>query len=308
MESELLYIARKLFQLEIHKSSGQEFENFFSKIMGLSNKNFRPVKPQGNLGDRKNDGFDYSKGVYYQVYAPENLQQKQWESLQKLKKDFAGLYSFWEKISKIQEFYYVLNDRYKGAYPTTESALSDLRKEYTGKKFDLFLAKHLEEVFISLPENDIINVIGIIPSPKKIEPLIGSYSILKEVVEFILSDEEPTDFSDTFPDIDFDKKIKFNNLSNTVSALLIKGSYQAHVVDDYFNLNSNFAKQELQKKFKKFYNDSKKQFNCPNQADILFFDILKKATPKKDDKFVQDAVLVLMAYFFEACDIFEEPK
>ena len=180
-------------------------------------------------------------------------------------------------------------------------------RQYYLQLLFLLLIKHLEDVFIKLSDNDIINVIGIIPSPEKIEDIGGNYDILKEVINFILEQEKPLDFQETYPDIDFNKKIEFNNLSKTISSLLIKGNYQAYVVDDYFSLNSKFAKQKLQKKFKSFYEEAKGRFDSKTQADLIFFDILKRAMPKKD-KYIQDAVLVLMAYYFEACDIFEEPQ
>ncbi|MFA7708345.1 MAG: ABC-three component system protein [Candidatus Pacearchaeota archaeon] len=307
MEHDSLFIARIMFQNEIYKSNGQTFEDFFVKVMGLHNPNFRPVKPQGKFGDRKNDGFDSTKGVYYQVYAPEDIKLKEDVALKKLKEDFQGLCDFWDEKCKIREFYYVINDKYKGAHPTTEEALSELKKKYSGKKFDLFLSKHLEDIFIKLSDDNIIEVVGLIPSPKKIEDIGKNFSVLKEVVNFILEKSEPLDFEETYPDIDFDDKIKFNNLNPIIASLLIKGNYQAHVVDDYFSLNSDFAKQELQKKFKSLYDDAKKRFDIKTQADLIFFDILKKVMPK-EDKYVQDAALVLMAYYFEACDIFEEVK
>ena len=107
MDQDSLFMARVLFQLEIHKSNGQKFEDFFSSVMGLSNPNFRQVKPQGRLGDRKNDGFDSTKGVYYQVYAPEEPKFKEEDALKKLKTDFKGLCPFWDSKCKIIEFYFV---------------------------------------------------------------------------------------------------------------------------------------------------------------------------------------------------------
>lgn len=57
-----LYIARRLFQLEIHQRNGQDYENLFSKVMRLRNAKFIQIKPQGQYGDRKNDGFIKSTG------------------------------------------------------------------------------------------------------------------------------------------------------------------------------------------------------------------------------------------------------
>ena len=56
---------RKAFKLRIHESNGNAFEDLFCDVMRASNKNFKKVKPQGRIGDRKNDGFIQSEGKYY---------------------------------------------------------------------------------------------------------------------------------------------------------------------------------------------------------------------------------------------------
>lgn len=48
-----LYIARRLFQLEIYQRNAQDYENLFSKVMRLHNVDFIQIKPQGQFGDRK---------------------------------------------------------------------------------------------------------------------------------------------------------------------------------------------------------------------------------------------------------------
>ena len=68
-------IARTLFQNKIYKAYGRSFEDFFVSIMNYSNTEFRQIKSCGNIGDRKNDGYIESEGIYYQVYAPENIEK-----------------------------------------------------------------------------------------------------------------------------------------------------------------------------------------------------------------------------------------
>lgn len=58
--------------------------------MQRHNRNFQQVKPQGQYGDRKNDGFDKTTGTYYQVYAPEDIKIKEKETIEKLVTDFSG--------------------------------------------------------------------------------------------------------------------------------------------------------------------------------------------------------------------------
>ena len=83
--------AKITLQNKILKSNGQTFEDLFIHIMRLNNPNFRPIKPQGQIGDRKNDGYDSINGIYYQVYAPENLETTINKVIKKLNEDFKGL-------------------------------------------------------------------------------------------------------------------------------------------------------------------------------------------------------------------------
>ncbi|EAM4782516.1 hypothetical protein C8470_23630, partial [Salmonella enterica] len=72
MDDISLSIARNMFHLQVYESDGVRFEDLFSKIMYYKSPDFQQVKPYGNIGDRKNDGFIKGQGVYYQVYAPED--------------------------------------------------------------------------------------------------------------------------------------------------------------------------------------------------------------------------------------------
>ena len=142
-----------------------------------------PVKPQGQYGDRKNDGFDKTMGTYYQVYAPENITIKQKETIEKLVADFAGLYSYWQAIVPINLFYFVVNDKYKGVYPSLYEELSKIEKTYTPIKANPLLAKNLEDIFLSLDETAIEDVLGTIPAQYNGDVEFG---VMKDVVDFLL--------------------------------------------------------------------------------------------------------------------------
>jgi hypothetical protein len=224
MSSDDLYISRRLFQLEVYKRNGQDFENFFSKIMRLHNPDFIQVKPQGQYGDRKNDGFIKSEGVYYQVYAPEDSTSKEKETIDKIETDFAGLYSFWNSnVSPIKEFNFVLNDKYQGAYASLQQELAKIELVYTNVKCKSFLVQHLEDIFLRLPHNHIEDILGKVPSAEDINLNV---SILNEVIEYLISLKNGYGV-DTIPaNPDFEEKIIFNSLGNPVATLLRYGSYQ----------------------------------------------------------------------------------
>ncbi|WP_440877559.1 hypothetical protein [Thalassotalea sp. PLHSN55] len=86
---------RKAFKLREHESNGNAFENLFCDIMRASNSGFKKVKPQRQIGDRKNDGFIDKDGIYYQVYAPETVAGNLSSAIKKLEGDLTGLLSYW---------------------------------------------------------------------------------------------------------------------------------------------------------------------------------------------------------------------
>ena len=302
------YIAKVLFKLKVHENDGQSFENLFSNIMIRHNENFRKVKPYGNIGDRKNDGFDKTKGIYYQVFAPENIEKTRTvsDAVKKLNDDFEGLKEYWDDVCKIQEFYYVVYEKFKGLPPTVEKEIIVLGNSNPGVICDTFPANSLEVIFLSLGEEDIIDIVGILPND---EISFIDYHFLNEAIDFLMNSE--SDFSpDAYvEDPDFEKKIIFNNLGSTCKNMLNVASYQIGDLEAYFMENGDYVKEELKKRFRLLYNQSKDMITeeMENYADQRFFYILKNASPN-GKKAVKDAVLVLMAFYFESCDIFEIPE
>ncbi len=73
MTTEEITLARIFFENKVRKSDGNAFEDLFTQIMNYAEPDFEQIKPWGNIGDRKNDGFIRSKGIFYQVFAPEDI-------------------------------------------------------------------------------------------------------------------------------------------------------------------------------------------------------------------------------------------
>lgn len=138
------------FKLKVHESNGIEYENLFSKVMSYYHPGFDKVKPHGNIGDRGNDGWVYGAGIYYQVYAPEDLPSNEKKSLDKMKTDFEKLYSYWNTISTVREFYYVVNDKYNGIPPYLNNAIAEIKNEHNLNEAMVIGATALENFFATL--------------------------------------------------------------------------------------------------------------------------------------------------------------
>lgn len=302
------YIAKIIFRNRILQYRGQQFEDFFISVMTKRNSDFQAVKAYGNIGDRKNDGFDRTTGTYYQVFSPEDITKDKTinDAVKKLDEDFKGLYGNWNDICSIKNFFYVINDKYNGIpAPIIQMAIAlDKDPAYSVIDIKLFSAKDLEKIFDTLDEYAQQDILGFIPD--EILPVV-EYEALHETVSYLLKTELPEGFSDSLVVPDFDNKILFNGLSQIVNHQLVTGGYQEGLLAHYFNENPGL-KEVLQKKFHALYEQSKLQIpdTKENYPDCRFYHILEQACSKRTVS-IQTSVLVLMAYYFSSCDIFEEP-
>lgn len=303
MTSEQQFMAGIMFENKILSYEGQKFEDFFIAIMTNSYSNFECVKAYGKEGDHKNDGFDKTTGTYYQVFAPENIKNGKTinEAVKKLEKDFTGLYAYWNGLCPIKSFYFVINDKFKGIPVPIHKKCLELNAEdkYENIKMDLFTAKDLKKEFFTLNEEEMYQIIGYIPN-QNVDHI--TITALDRTIEYIsnMKFKNPSDDELVVPE--FNKKIKFNDLNDAIESYLNSGSYQEGILKEYFN-NAPGTDEIVQKKFRALYLESKEKYPDNNNRFVY---ILEKAS-NDGSIATKSCVLVLMAYYFASCDIFEKP-
>jgi len=290
-------LARKLFKLKIHEANGQAFEDLFTAIMGYAEPNFQPIKAWGNIGDRKNDGYIKSKGIFFQVFAPEDITKSYVNVISKLNEDFHGLLKHW---SPVNEFYFVVNDKYNGVNADCEQTIQTIKLDYDLKSTGFKTAKDIENLLFSLDDDQILTVVGYLPDPAVIQL---DYSILSEIIKHLMSLSLPKmqDSKIIYPD--WDKKIIFNGLQSQEAQYLNDGFNQIGSLDEYLDNQSNFFADEVKGKIREVYLESSKQFSNSE----LFWQVVNLVSNRAEASY-QSAAIVLMAKYFDTCDIFEEPK
>jgi hypothetical protein len=158
-------------------------------------------------------------------------------------------------------------------------------------------------------------VVGFLPNPADIRIL--RFDLLAEVIGHIIRNPITKSLKNKLVSPKFDEKIKFNRLNYTGN-WLTEGDYRRGSVEQFFNANSEFTRQEVRDKLKAMYDQSLTEGFVdiqygPTKEDQQFESILRMIAPRvagsdaRQHKDLEDAALVLMAYFFESCDIFEEP-
>lgn len=299
------YLARIILKNKFYEADKQSFEDLFTKIMQNNDSNFKQIKPQGSLGDGKCDGFNEQKEEYYQVYAPEELSGKETTMLSKMDASIKGLIDFWQnKGFNVKKFYYVIKDDYKNVYASVFTNAKAISLKYN-LDCEILTCKDLEDVFLKLNDDQIMNVIGMLPDPLNIDYV--DYSTMHDVIGFLLKSKVPK-ISEQIPETpNFDRKIQFNSLSSITASFLNAGQRQSFVIKEYFELNSKFIKEDLRQIFNDIYKNAVKEIpDSETKNDEIFQYILDKSSPI--DNFAHySAVYILMAYYFEYCDIYETP-
>lgn len=295
MKTEEITLARIFFENKIRRSDGNTFEDLFTQIMYYAEPDFEQIKPWGKIGDRKNDGFIRSKGIFYQVFAPEDISKSYIYTINKLKEDFAGLISQWDPV---KEFYFVVNDKYKGVNADANKTIENIVKNYSLVKGKILTAKDLETIVFGLADDLITRIVGFLPDLEKITNL--DFSVLTQVVGYIM--KLPVNANSgqiKFPD--WDEKIVFNNIGKETKQQLDTASYNLGALNEFL-ANESFLAEELQKKMIGIYAELKPSYN----GDFLFWEIVNNCMPKNEQAFLSPT-LTIMAKYFESCDIFEEP-
>jgi hypothetical protein len=322
MNSTQKAIARLMFQNKLLKASGQQFEDIFTTVMGYARPDFRPIKPQGSLGDRKNDGCEPLAGRYYQVYAPENINQNKTKAIKKLEQDFSGLMNYWAKLhpSGIREFYFVVNDRYSGPLTTLQSTIFRLQKQYHLRNADILINKDLEQIlFGELAEDEIISIIGFLPEPTTITELKADATadVIRNILRNSFGDESHRSqkvcgvSKDPLPA--FKQKLEYNNL-NIAAPFLKGGLTKIDAVATYFESVPFYITQKVTLKFEElFYSNMRKPLESDpvgglTKGDKVYFGMLSDAhacyNGELHSEELQNVLIVLFTYFFLTADIF----
>lgn len=306
--------ARTLFKVKIYSSEGFMFENLFAQVMEYANPFFCKIEPYGNQGDRGNDAYERDAGRYYQVFAPKQPSASKASAIAKAKTDFADkLLPYWGSFCPPKEYIFVFNDKYHGSIVDIERTLSEIKTEHSLLDARVLRSSNLEDIFMNLTPDKIMAIVGGLPSPETTNFFVD-YTILGQVIDHILNTPPALGIPEKLISPDFEEKIIFNNLCIWGDSLRAKAR-EAWQVDDYLSLNSEFAKQHIRDNLSGYYAESLDENFNPQQTasveDLRFTYILERIAPPSGDplkdRLMRDASLILMAKYFETCDVFEEP-
>lgn len=278
------------------RAKGNAFQDFFEKLMSLAYKaDFMACCPWGNRGDRKNDGFLKSKRQLFQVYAPNEMSER--KAISKIQEDFEGAKTHWGEHFERWAF---VHNAVGGLPPHVQQLLLDFEKENPGITLEPWGLEELRDVFRRLTPDDMQSWFGDAPTEETKAKL--GYRDLQVVLETLANQSALSDL----PVRDVPRgKIEANALSEGVASLLKAGMSKTHLVEGFFGQwHDATLGQRIAESFHEKYESLKESFT-PSQVFIELRTWAGGANLGMPEH--ELAVLTVMAYYFERCDIFEEP-
>lgn len=278
-------------------AKGDSFQTFFEKLMGLAFKgDFMACRPWGKTGDRKNDGFLKSERRLFQVYAPNEMEKA--KAIAKIKEDFAGAKVHWGKHFDKWVFAHNATD---GLPPHVQEVLLDFERSNPGISLESWGLEEFRLIFRKLMLDDLQSWFGFVPSDENKSEL--GFSDLQVVLETIADGTPPP--QPAVKEVPMGK-IEANALSESVSILLKAGMTKAPLVETFFEKwHDETLGERVAESFRTKYQALRKRFN----PDQIFAELESWASgPGRNSPKHQLAVLAILAYYFDSCDIFEEPR
>ncbi len=285
------------FENEFLRSKGDAFQAFFERLMGLAYKgDFMACRPWGNQGDRKNDGFLKSERRLFQVYAPNEMAATKAKT--KITEDFEGAKEHWSK--HFDEWVFVHNAT-DGLPPHVQNLLLNFEADNPGISLEPWGLEELRLIFRKLFDDDKASWFGL--APTDVTRMNLGYGDLKVVLEKIAA--LPAPLSIDVNDVP-SGKIEANVLSEAVTVLIKEGMVKSQLVEEFLSKwYDETLGERLAEAFKTEYRQLRGDYG-PNQ---IFAELQswaggnQRGTPEHEL-----AVLTVIAYYFERCDIFEEPR
>jgi hypothetical protein len=283
------------FENTFLREKGKAFESFFARVMAHGFPgDFEAVRPYGARGDLKCDGFRASDGTVFQSYAPDAT--KLADLLAKIDEDFVGARTHWG--AKMRRWELVHNDG-RGLPAEAVRRLAELREAHPDTEIGVMSEAELRSIVMRLELHQLEELFGMAPTQRTMERL--DFAALRPVLLAIQRRDPEDEPSLSPPSV---LKLQHNALSDDATLLLRQGRRRERLVQDFFDKwpEPDFG-ESIAEGFRNQYQALK---NAGLGPEAIFSQLQTFAGGMDGEPSYQGAVLAVLSYFFERCDIFED--
>jgi hypothetical protein len=304
MTSEQRYWWRIALELKLRKCSGDEFQDFFSKVMEKAyGSDFIRVRAFGKLGDKGCDGYLQSTGKVFACYGAVNgdggkvayLVGKMGNDYAKAAKELPSVMKEWAMVHNLVD----------GLPSEAIVKLEQIQAIDPKCPCGFIGMEAFEKIVFSLPEGEIEALLGMVATAQDAQNF--QTKELRDLISAVMSaaDAAPIDLTVIRP-VPVDK-LDYNQLPSHWRSMIAGGWQNAHFVQEYLERHPEpMTGERIALKFRERYQYLKSEGLEPGAMMSALYEGVTgigAVTPGK-----QVAAQALLAHLFESCDIFETPS
>ena len=288
---------RLRFELAFLRKKGEEFQAWFQELAARAyGPDFERVRPYGRQGDHKCDGRRISTGTIFQVYAPDNLRASTLEA--KIEDDFGGALQHWPDM---RIWTLVTNDD-RGLPPSTSHLLDDLRGDNPRVAIEHWSMPDLQRLTREFSLDDWREIFGEAPASADWDQL--AVPDIKEVLDTLETRQTEAGQEPLNPPRA--DKLDRNELSAATDVLLRAGRLKEPLVEQYLRRTPKADLGErIAEAFRQRYVALRDAGTSPDGIFQALYEYTGAMTGLPNR---QVAGLAVLSYYFERCDIFEDPE
>jgi hypothetical protein len=285
-------------ELALHTKKATAFQDHFNDVMeAVHDGQFIRVRPAGNVGDRKCDGYLQTTDTVFQVYAPARVDIAKW--LKKIGEDFLGAKDQWDSMRS----WTFVHNQHDGLPPDVAQVILKLKSDNVTLIIDQWPPSHLLDLTRELPEERLILVFGHPPRERDMRTLDRG-DIAEAVTGLALRSASWAPNAADLPTVD-PRKLDYNKLSEYPRRLVTAGIAQASMVEGYFDNNPDPTLRDRAGMLMKVEWLRLQQLGVT--GDEAFHQLYERVGSRARGSRELTASLALLAFLFESCDIFDNP-
>lgn len=290
---------RGMLRRLLEERFGKAFERFFQNLMCARYADFIDVRTHGKLGDIGADGLGLHDGKLYACYAPEVPDAVAVRT--KFNDDLAKAVA--KRGDHFETFVFVHNDL-RGVHPEISILLGQARLAHPTLRFEHRGPQHLLRELCRLEREEIEELLGCqIPVTDRVYRI--GLDDLEPLLAHLVAQRRQTSASAPAREVPPDK-VDYNRLCLEDREEIIAALRYTPLVEEYYQQRRDVTERdEVAQGINAYYQQLKTDYEDP--GDVLWKLQEYVAGNARGRREHERAVMVVLTYFFETCDIFEEP-
>lgn len=286
------------FELAFTTNNQTKFEQWFVNMAAaVFGSDFELIKAGGHDGDKKSDGRCVSTETVFQCYAPESPKTFAEKAKTKILDSFPEVTTYWPNL---KEWVFVHNNA-EGLPTTASDALEEVRKQHPTINICAPSPprRYLKDNFHD--QLKLQQMLDIYPAASWNFSAV-SMDTIRPLLKKVISERTAQPSATQFGDLPDERKLDFNALSPDAKYDLKRARPHVDIVDRYLRGMSNPQHASIiQAEMRAKYEETRDLGYDPDEmlGKLLTF-VGSDGTPTGSA-----AAYVILAYYFDACDIFE---